>query len=378
MRSAMMRRMTDRRTFLAGLAGAGALALAGCGRPDAPAGEAPRTGAPKPRPTGTTPRVAATIADGLDVPWGIAFLRDGRAIVGQRDRGTISVIDPTAHGDQRVRLMGTVPGVFAETGASRGLLGLVLDPEDESQLYAFYTMASEQRIARIELKGDKLGDIEPILTGIPTGKGHYGGRLVFGPDGFLYASVGDNQRVPTPAQDRDSLAGKILRITKDGKPAAGNPFDNEVWSCGHRNIEGLAFDDDGRLWASEFGADKADELNLIEKGGNYGWSIYEGKSDDPKYISPKVTWPVAECSPAGVAIARSTAFVAALRGERLWAVPLHGERVGRPRDYFVKQFGRLRTVVEAPDGSLWLGTSNTDGNGKPRVGDDRLLRVVLD
>jgi glucose/arabinose dehydrogenase len=321
--------------------------------------------------------VTGTIATGLRVPWGIAFLKDGRALVGQRDTGTISLIDRTAAEGKRIQDLGTVPGVYAETGASRGLLGLVLDPDDDSQLFAFYTMATEQRIARIELKNDSLGDIEPILTGIPTGKGHYGGRLAFGPDGFLYASTGDNQRVPTPAQDRDSLAGKILRVTKDGKPAKGNPFDNEVWSWGHRNIEGIAFDADGRLWSTEFGADKADELNLIEKGGNYGWSLYEGESNDPKYVSPKATWPVAECSPAGLAITRSTAFVAALRGQRLWAIPLHGGKAGTPRDYFVEEFGRLRTVAAAPDGSLWLGTSNTDGNGRPRSGDDRLLRVVL-
>jgi glucose/arabinose dehydrogenase len=322
--------------------------------------------------------VAGTIATGLNVPWGIAFLKDGRAIIGERDRGTISLIDPTASEDERIQEMGTVPGVFAERGASRGLLGLALDPDDASQLYAFYTMATEQRIARITLKDGKLGEIEPILTGIPTGKGHYGGRIAFGPDGFLYASVGDNQRVPSPGQNRDSLAGKILRITKDGKAAKGNPFDSEIWSWGHRNIEGIAFDDDGRLWASEFGADKADELNLIERGGNYGWDIHEGASDDPKYIAPKATWPVADCSPAGIAIAESTAFLAGLRGERLWAVPLDGEKVGTPRAHFVGQYGRLRTVAKAPDGSLWLGTSNTDGNGRPRADDDRLLRVVLD
>ena len=325
--------------------------------------------------------MAGTIATGLNVPWGIAFLPDGRALVGQRDRGVIVLVDPKAKQADRVREVGTVPGVFATVSASRGLLGLALDPDDATQLYVFFTTVGDQRIVRIELKGrdaPELGEIEPILTGIPTGKGHYGGRLAFGPDGFLYASTGDNQRVPSPAQDRDSLAGKILRITKDGKPAKGNPFDSEVWSWGHRNIEGIAFDADGRLWSSEFGADKADELNLIEKGGNYGWSIYEGESDDPKYVAPKVTWGVAECSPAGIAIAESTAFVAGLRGERLWAVPLNGEKVGKPRDYFVGEYGRLRTVATAPDGSLWLGTSNTDGNGKPRARDDRLLRVVLE
>ncbi len=357
------------------MAGAGALALAGCGPDGTPI---PSTSPTPTRRGPATPRVAGTIATGLNVPWGVAFLPDGRALVGQRDRGVIVLVDPKAKESERTSEAGTVPGVFAEVRASRGLLGMALDPDDATQLYVFFTTVSDQRIVRIELKDGKLGEIEPILTGIPTGKGHYGGRIAFGPDGFLYASVGDNQRVPSPAQDRDSLAGKIMRLTKDGKPAKGNPFDSEVWSWGHRNVEGIAFDDDGRLWASEFGADKADELNLIEKGGNYGWPTYEGDSDDAKYIAPKVTWPVAECSPAGVAIAQSTAFVAGLRGERLWAVPLDGQKVGKPRAHFVGEYGRLRTIAAAPDGSLWLGTSNTDGNGKPRAGDDRLLRVILD
>jgi glucose/arabinose dehydrogenase len=369
--------LTDRRTLLAGVAGTSALALAGCRDGSTP--QAGPSASSSPTRTGLVrPRVSGTIATGLKVPWGIAFLPDGRALVGQRDRGLIVLVDPKAKESERVSEAGTVPGVFAEVSSSRGLLGMALDPDDATQLYVFFTTASDQRIVRIELKGEKLGEIEPILSGIPTGKGHYGGRIAFGPDGFLYASTGDNQRVPSPGQDRDSLAGKILRITKDGKPAKGNPFDSEVWSWGHRNIEGIAFDADGRLWATEFGADKADELNLIKKGGNYGWDIHEGKSDDPKYVSPKVTWPVADCSPAGIAIAQSTAFVAGLRGERLWAVPLRGEKVGKSRDHFVGEYGRLRTVVAAPDGSLWLGTSNTDGNGKPRPGDDRLLRVILD
>ncbi len=368
--------MTDRRTFLAGVAGASALALFGCDD-----GTPTRSVSPTGTPTRTgpfVPRIAGTIATGLNVPWGIAFLGDGRALVGQRDTGAVVVIDPKAAEDARATQVGSVPGISAERGASRGLLGLTFDPEDQSQLFAFFTTPTDQRIARIGWDGEKLGDIEPILTGIPRGKGHYGGRLAFGPDGFLYASTGDCQFVPSPAQDKESLAGKILRLTKDGKPAKGNPFDTEVWSWGHRNIEGLAFDADGRLWSSEFGADKADELNLIEKGGNYGWDIHEGESDDPKYVAPKLTWPVEDCSPAGVAIAESTAFVAGLRGERLWSVPLDGEKVGKPTAHFAGEYGRLRTVAAAPDGSLWLGTSNTDGNGKPRAGDDRLLRVVLD
>lgn len=365
--------MTDRRTFIVGMAGAGALALAGCtteaekkpGTTSAPAGP-------------VTPRVADTIATGLNVPWGIAFLRDGRALVGQRDRGTIVLVDPEAKAAERITELGAIPGVFAESGASRGLLGLAFHPDQAGFLYAFFTTASDQRIVRIGWENDKLGEIEPILTGIPTGKGHYGGRLAFGPDGYLYASTGDCQAVPSPAQDKTSLAGKILRITTDGDPAEGNPFDNEVWSWGHRNVEGIAFDADGRLWASEFGDKKADELNLITKGGNYGWPIVEGESSESRFVAPKVTWPVADCSPSGVAITRSTAFMAALRGTRLWSIPLHGTEVGRPRDHFIRTYGRMRTVQLAPDGSLWVTTSNTDGNGTPRAGDDRILRVVLD
>jgi len=369
--------VTDRRTFLTGLAGAGALALVGCG-PDGDRAGPTTPGPPTPTKTGPVrPRVAGTIASGLNVPWGIAFLPDGRALVSQRDAGIISLVDPEGKGTDRVRDLGRVPGSIGESGASRGLLGLALDPDDPTALFACFTTAGDERIARIDVTGDRLGDIEPILTGIPVGKGHFGGRLAFGPDGYLSVSTGEMQ-LGYPAQDKSSLGGKILRITKDGKPAKGNPFDNAVWSFGHRNVEGIAFDREGRLWASEFGDKKADELNLITKGGNYGWPTVEGTSDEASFVAPKATWPVAECSPAGLAIAQSTAFLAALRGTRLWAVPLHGARVGKPRDFFIGEYGRLRSVQSAPDGTLWLATSNTDGNGNPSAADDRILRVVLD
>ncbi len=321
-------------------------------------------------------RVAGTVADGLNVPWGIAFLADGRALVAQRDAGSIVIVDPDASGNRRVRQVGPVPGSRGRAGGEAGLLGLALHPEDEGQLFAFVSTAEDERIVRIALEDDRLGDIEPILTGLPTGGRHHGGRLLFGPDGHLYVGTGEAGQQDL-AQDRESLGGKILRITPAGEPVDGNPFDNEVWSWGHRNVEGLAFDDEDRLWACEFGQDKADELNLITKGANYGWPEFEGESDDPRYVSPKVVWSTAECSPSGMAIAESTAFVAALRGERLWAVPLDGEDVGEPRDFFVGEYGRLRTVIVAPDESLWVTTSNTDGRGRRRDGDDRILRVEL-
>ncbi|WP_017604262.1 PQQ-dependent sugar dehydrogenase [Nocardiopsis alkaliphila] len=313
----------------------------------------------------------------LEVPWGIDFLPDGSALVAQRDSAEVVLVAP----DGTTSGAGTVEGV--SHGGEGGLLGLALDPDfpEEPYAYAYFTSDSDNRVARIRYdeEAGELGEAEVILEGIPAADTHNGGRIAFGPDGHLYVATGDAQN-PDDAQDTDSLAGKILRMTTSGEPAPGNPFDDHVYSYGHRNVQGLAWDGEGDLYATEFGADALDEINLIEAGDNYGWPITEGPGGGEEYTDPLITWEPAEASPSGMAIAGDSLWVASLRGARLWEVPLIGEgEVGEPRAHFVDEFGRLRTVLAHPEGdALWLSTSNHDAWGSPNDGDDRLMRIPLE
>ena len=179
------------------------------------------------------------------------------------------------------------------------------------------------------------------------------------------------------AQQRDALNGKILRMNPDGSTPSDNPFGTLVWTWGHRNVQGLAWDRSGRLWATEFGQNTFDEINLIRKGRNYGWPEVEGKGDTQggKFTNPLVTWPTSQASPSGAAIIGSTLYVGALQGQCVWRIPLHGARTGTPSRMLAGRYGRIRTVVEAPDGTLWVATSNRDGRGSPRAGDDRIVAV---
>jgi glucose/arabinose dehydrogenase len=246
-------------------------------------------------------------------------------------------------------------------------------------VYVYYSAADDNRIARLKLGQPP----EPILTGIPVfasepDRYHQGGRLAFGPDGMLYASVGETYFDSEIAQDVASLGGKILRLTPRGEPAPGNPFPGSpVWSYGHRNVQGLAWDATGRLYASEFGADTYDELNVIEPGRNYGWPLVEGFSTDPRHTDPIATWtPTSSASPSGIAILGEHVYVACLRGQVLYRLDLDGRN---PR-IVLSGYGRLRTVSVAPDGSLWVTTSNRDQLGAevgPHADDDRILRVTF-
>lgn len=358
---------------------------AGCGfgapEPDERSGS-PRFPTPSAAPIGdgaSTAEVASVIATGLRVPWDVDFLPDGAALVTERDTARIVQVGPESDpGGLRVTVLQTIDE--ARPRGEGGLLGIAVSPEygTDQTIFIYYTTPADNRIARLTLGGRP----EPIVTGIPAGNIHNGGQLAFGPDGFLYASTGEAGDPPS-AQKLDSLGGKILRMTTDGRPAPGNPFDDSlIWSYGHRNVQGLAWDPDGRLWATEFGASAWDEMNLVEPGANYGWPVVEGIGGDERYTDPVVVWETAEASCSGAAMVGRVLVAACLRGQRLWLMELTGSGsvLGQPRAALKDGYGRLRGAATAPDGSLWITTSNHDGrlrDREPHPEDDRVLRLVL-
>lgn len=388
-----------RRTAQAASASAAVLALllaAGCssggdassdgggsGTPSATAGAA-TSAAPSPEtasapPAKGTVKVLRTVATGLKSPWGVAPLPDGDGLlVASRDEGTITRVD-TATGKKTD--LGEVSGV--SPAGEGGLLGLALSPDygSDHTIYAYFSSASDNRIVRMlyddkKPAGEQLGAPSTVFKGIPKGYIHNGGRIAFGPDGMLYAGTGESGKQGL-SQDTKSLGGKILRLTPDGEPAPGNPFpDSPVYSYGHRNVQGLAWDPEQRLFASEFGQDTWDELNAIKPGADYGWPNAEGTSKNAKYTNPIAQWHTDDASPSGIAYADGSIWMAGLKGERLWRVPLDGTKASAdPQSFLNGKYGRLRTVVAAGDDRLWLVTSNTDGRGEPKAGDDRILEL---
>jgi len=363
------------------------LAATGCGF-GAPEGEdpdltPPRFPTPSASPTrpGEPPPPEITgahhvIVSGLDLPWDIDFLPDGAALVTERDRGRILRVGPES--TEAGLAVAEVQTIEVNPAGEGGLLGIAVSPDydDDGWVYVYYTTAADNRIARLRLGEPP----EPILTGIPRSSNHNGGQLAFGPDGFLYASTGDSE-VPSRAQDRGSLAGKILRLTRAGRPAPENPFDSHVWAYGLRNVQGLAWDARGRLWATEFGSQSRDELNQIVAGENYGWPEVEGIAGDDRFRDPAVDWATHEASCSGVAVVGPAVVAACLRGQRLWLVDVTGSGtvLGSPRPLLVEEYGRLRAAAVAPDGSLWVSTSNRDGRlpGGPGPEDDRIIQLVV-
>ncbi|WP_240528621.1 PQQ-dependent sugar dehydrogenase [Streptomyces humi] len=326
-------------------------------------------------------KLVRTVAEGLKSPWGLAPLPDGAGLlVSDRDDGTISKVDEKTG---KITELGTVSGVAA--AGEGGLLGIALSPgfASDHMIYAYFTSASDNRIVRMlwdgaKPAGEQLGAPDTVFKGIPKGFIHNGGRIAFGPDGMLYAGTGESGRRGL-AQDRKSLGGKILRLTPEGDPAPGNPFpDSPVYTYGHRNVQGLAWDDRQRLFASEFGQDTWDELNAVKPGGDYGWPNAEGRSSDPRYVNPIAQWHTDDASPSGIAYVNGVIWMAGLKGQRLWRIPLKGTTAAAaPQAFLTGEYGRLRTVVAAGGDKVWLVTSNTDGRGRPKAGDDRILELQV-
>ncbi|MFC7895204.1 PQQ-dependent sugar dehydrogenase [Streptomyces sp. NPDC057381] len=382
-----------RRAVSAVLATAALLLTAGCssdaGEPSGPDGSTsasstadrsspPGSAAERTPPAKGSVEVVRTVATGLESPWGLAPLPGGGLLVSSRDGATITRIDEKT--GEKTEL-GEVPGVAA--AGEGGLLGIALSPDyaSDHMVYAYFTSASDNRIVRMRYDGtqppgEQLGEPDTVFRGIPKGVVHNGGRIAFGPDKMLYAGTGESGDEGL-SQDKESLGGKILRMTPDGEPAPGNPFpDSVVYSYGHRNVQGLAWDDEQRLFAAEFGQDTWDELNAIEPGDNYGWPEAEGRGGGSGFHDPLAQWSTDEASPSGIAFAEGSVWMAGLRGERLWRVPLKGtEAAADPQAFLEGEYGRLRTVVAAGGDRLWLVTSNTDGRGDPKEDDDRILEL---
>jgi glucose/arabinose dehydrogenase len=312
-----------------------------------------------------------TIASGLRVPWGIAFFPDGTALVSERDEARLLRVTPAGQVTTLCRVAGVTPT------SEGGLLGVAVSPHyaTDHTIYAYATTADDNRVLSGTLDDFRAGRERAILTGIPRAEIHDGGRLAFGPDGMLYVTTGETGNGDL-AQDLDSLGGKILRIAPDGAIPADNPFPGSpVWSYGHRNVQGIAWDDQGRLWEDEFGSQLWDEINLIQPGANYGWPAAEGTAHLPGMTNPRAVFTTGSASPSGLAFAEGSLWMGALQGKTTWRVPVLGSGgLGQPVAVRLTD-SRTRTVVLAPDGRLWVTTSDQDGRGDPGPTDDSILAI---
>lgn len=320
----------------------------------------------------TAQQPIAVVATDLQVPWGIAFLPHGDMLVTERPGRVVRI------GTDRK----TYPVDGVRHAGEGGLLGIALHPDFASNGYVYLYMTTtegglQNKVERYVFKDDTLTFDRDVLAGIPAANNHDGGRLAFGPDGKLYITTGDAQNEPL-AQDTQSLAGKILRLNDDGSVPSDNPFGNAVWSYGHRNPQGLAWDSAGQLWATEHGRSIPlsgyDEVNRIEKGGNYGWPEIQGDETRDGMIPPvlhsgaSTTWAL-----ASLAFLNGALFFGGLRGETLYELGTEGSPA--LRTYLQNMYGRIREVAVGPDGFLYFTTSNRDGRGSAKAGDDRIIRL---
>lgn len=320
---------------------------------------------------------ATVVAENLDVPWDIEFLPNGDMLVTERP-GTLLRIEK---GNESFQSSYTVEGV--EHRGEGGLLGLALDPNytENNRVYLYMTTKEgemlQNRVVRYKLEDDQLSNPKVVIDGLPGAQYHDGGRIAFGPENKLYITAGDATR-SNWAQQTDKLAGKILRINSDGTIPEDNPFDNEVYSYGHRNPQGITWVND-QIWITEHGRSGVksgmDELNKIESGGNYGWPVIEGNETQQGMIKPVInSGPDTVWAPAAAAYTEGSIWFAGLRGNGLYQAEIEEGNVTQ-LDKHLTSFGRLREVELGPQGSLYISTSNTDGRGVPADNDDKIIKV---
>lgn len=320
------------------------------------------------------------VAQNLIIPWDIAFLPPA---------GEEMLV--TERGGQLLRIgkdKKTYPIEGVRHVGEGGLLGITLHPLFTENHFVYLYLTSQNngrlinRVERYRYEDNQLSNRTVIIDDIPGAQYHDGGRIAFGPDGFLYVTTGDAGQSAL-AQDTNSLAGKILRLNEDGSIPSDNPFGNAVWSYGHRNPQGISWDENLRLWSTEHGrsgvASGYDELNLIEKGGNYGWPAIQGAETRDGMIAPALhsgssdTW-----APASLVISMGRAIFGGLRGEALYVATIEDGQASDLRKLFKGEYGRIRTVRVGPDGYFYLTTSNRDDRGSVSSDDDKIIRIHPD